>query len=437
MAKTLKVDITAISPLNIGGKKPYGHFLETLDYIPGSVARGAFAKLLMTSNRKLFDKLFVESQDVIRFGNFYPKSPLDVPDIPLVLPMTAVSCKYESGFCTGYDELEDETEKPPHGVFDILIMELIFEHFGEQLPFAYQPICPKCGARVEPFAGYYDAAPSRFSERSPSDCKPNNNEFYQTKFKCSKGSCLRSYQQHECRTQRVTKSAINRQRNVVEEEMLYSVEAIRPDTDFSGIVTISDDNLVEEIKQHLNLLNQSKLGSGGSRGFGKIEITNIRDYNLDSTDELKARILAFNRKIDEVAESYQVFLKEPLHLKKWYFTIGFQSDAIILDEFGRSSPILTSEKLKELLCLPDVKICLKRYYSRMSERGGWSFAWNLLKEKEAVLEKGSVFLFWTPDIESLYEPLARLQINGVGEKREEGLGQIIVCDAFHQEVYCS
>ncbi len=432
MGKTLKVDITAMSPLNIGSKKPYGHFLETLDYIPGSVVRGAFAKLLMKSNKVLFDKLFVESQDTICFGNFYPKTSLNAPDVPLVLPMTAVSCKYEDGFCTGYDELEDETKEPPHGVFDTLIAELVFE----QLPFAFQPRCPKCGERVEPFAGYYDATPSRLSERTPSDCKPNTNEFYKTKFKCSKGSCLRSYQQYKCRTQRVTKSAINRQRNVVEEEMLYSVAAISPDTKFSGIVTISDDNLVEEIEQHLKQLNQSRLGGGGSRGFGKI-ITNIQDYNLDSADEIKARILAFNAKIDEVVESYQVFCQEQSSLEGWYFTIGFQSDAILLDEFGRSSPILTSEKLKELLCLPDVNICLKRHYSRMSERGGWSFAWKLLKEKEAVLEKGSVFLFLTPDIEPLYELLARLQLNSIGEKREEGLGQIIVCDEFHQEVYCS
>ena len=446
MTKTLKVDITAMSPLNIGDKKPYGHFLETLDYIPGSVVRGAFAKLLMNSNRALFEKLFVDSQDVIRFGNFYPKTSLNAPDVPLVLPMTAVSCKYEDGFCTGYDELLrqddtikkqdniDETDKPPHGVFDTLITELIFE----QLPFAFQPRCPKCGERVEPFAGYYDAKLAENQERNASTCKANNNQYYQMASECLKECCSMSYRRAKCKTQRVTKSAINRKRNVVEEEMLYSVSAIRPQQNFSGLVIISDDYLLEEVTSHLRLLEQGWLGGGGSRGFGKITITNIAEYiDPEPVDEVKNRIVAFNENITEVAEFYQPFCQEPISIDQWYFTIGFHSDAILRDELGRSIPILTSEKLKQLLCLPDANICLKRHYSRMSERGGWSFAWKLLKEKEAVFEKGSVFLFWTPDIESLYEPLARLQLNGIGEKREEGLGKFIVCDDFHQEVYRS
>ncbi len=178
MDKIFRITITTInSGLNIGEKKPYGHFLETLDYIPGSVIRGAFAKMIMKEDSNLFKALFESSNNMISFTDLYPlKGPSEI-GLSLPLPLTAVSCKYEPGFCTEYDKHGKVEDPPPHGVFDTLIHNLIFEQLREKLHITFQPKCPKCGERVEPFSGYYSFI--EFSgKRDHTNCKISNNEFY-------------------------------------------------------------------------------------------------------------------------------------------------------------------------------------------------------------------------------------------------------------------
>lgn len=434
MAKSFKITVTSKSALNIGGRKPYGHFLETLDFIPGSVMRGAFAKLMMETDKQLFDKLFKTSVEVIRFTDLYPTAELPGSDLPLVLPMTAVSCKYEPGFCTGYDKIDKDEDKPPHGIFDILIHELIFDQSGDKLPFAFQPRCPKCGKRVEPISGYYDSS-ADYEDRTSEYCRSVDNEYYTIKSKCMKGSCPRSYEKAEPKSQRMTKVAINRSREVSQDELLYSVESMRQEQGFVGIVTLLDDSLSAHIEKKLGETEGIRLGGGVSRGFGQVDIQ-VNNYDkVDSPEDIKCRIDSFNSKIKELADYYQVFASGPMNPGNGYFTIDFQSDAIIFDDIYRNTAKFTAEKLIKSLGIADIK--LKAYCSRMAERGGWSFAWNLPKEKEQVLEKGSVFLYQCSDVDKLYESLFRLQMNGIGEKREEGLGRIIVCNPFHEEVYCS
>jgi len=438
MGKSFKITITPTnSGINIGEKKPYGHFLETLDHIPGSVIRGAFAKMLMVEDNDLFGVLFESSMDIISFTDLYPLTGPSKIGLSLPLPMTAVSCKYEPGFCTGYDEDGEIEDPPPHGVFDTLIHQLIFKQLRDKMPVAFQPRCPKCGERVEPFSGYYSFIDAVNEKRNHTNCKLANNECYpEWKASCVKDECPRSYRMEKTRTQRTTKVAISRMREVSQDRMLYSVESIAKEQGFSGLVTVSDESLLDKVKNHLKIPDRMRLGGGVSRGFGQVKIEVSNHDIRDSAEDVKNRITKFNSKITEMTEFYDLFGADSLNLGNTYFAIDLISDTMILDDFLKSAFEISGNYLKKLLGV-NCDIKLVNRYSQMTEHSGWSFAWRLPKGKEQAIQRGSVFLFQCDDINSLYEPLSNLQIVGIGQKREEGYGRIMVCNPLHEEVYCS
>ncbi|MCI0528293.1 MAG: hypothetical protein L0Y56_12710, partial [Nitrospira sp.] len=78
------------SPVMLGTRKPYGHFLESHTYVPGSFIQGALAELLLARSgytlpgrsdqyepeqipkESAFYRLFHEKGDgILQFGHFY------------------------------------------------------------------------------------------------------------------------------------------------------------------------------------------------------------------------------------------------------------------------------------------------------------------------------------------------------------------------------
>lgn len=111
--KQIELQIKALSPLAISRQKPGGSVSEAMDYIPGSVIRGAIAsKILQESghyssdlsqNGGEFQALFLGEESAI-FRNAYPASieiengKTDIQNDIRLLPATALSSKNKSGF---------------------------------------------------------------------------------------------------------------------------------------------------------------------------------------------------------------------------------------------------------------------------------------------------------------------------------------------------
>ena len=78
--------------------------------------------------------------------------------------------------------------------------------------------------------------------------------------------------------------------------------------------------------------------------------------------------------------------------------------------------------------------CVAAMTSRHLLRG-WNAAHGLPRQDEWMVARGSVYLYWlhgsTDDREALYERLQQLTIEGVGLRRNEGYGRIIVNDPIH------
>jgi len=401
--KRLNLTIAAQAPLAIGQRKPGGSVSEAMDYIPGTVIRGAIAgKLLQHGTPEAgddFHKLFVDEGSAI-FQNAYPAiaklgedhyalSPSEIR----VLPATALSSKTDSGF------------KPRKaGVFD----SLIDSYCAREHNLFYEPNS-KEGDRVEPFSGFY----SKIHDQ---------------------------YVPHSVSKRLLTRVGINRRRATAQDEILYSLEVLnesqgkaqRQPTIYRSAILIDDDNLAEALCTFIGQNgDRFRLGGSASRGLGQVEISVDQEEFSDSTQAVQTRLSAFNDCLNQRWQQWSIFGTSPQRIEgKTYFSIGLESEAILVENWRRTF-VLSEEILSNLL---SAEVKLEMAYSSYGYRSGWNAAWGLAKDVELVTAMGSVFLFSIPgtDQNNWIEPLAELERIGIGERTSEGFGQITVCDEFHQ-----
>jgi CRISPR-associated protein Csx10 len=406
--KQIKLKISAQSPLAIGHKKP-GSVSEASDYIPGSVIRGAVASQILRLSPNPpntgddFHKLFIDENAAI-FSNAYPATAkykdnsdnenLVIAETVSVLPTTVVSSKTEPGF------------KPKgHGVFDTLIDRFCAEQFNQ----FYDPNCPEDGGRVEPFSGFY-----------------------------SQGDY--GYLKHSVTKRLLTRVGINRRRATSEEQILYSLEVLDEklatqnknqikqwhDFVYKGKILLENEDLAKQLKTLIEQ-HQFRLGGSASRGLGKVEIA-AELINYESNIETK--IKEFNAKLKERLKKWAALFGGQEQTDRTYFTIDLQADAILIDNWKRTT-VVTPEMLRSFAQVTDDTLELHAAYTSYDYVSGWNSAWGLMKDVELITTKGSAYLFSTENIDRWYEPLTTLEQKGIGERTLEGFGQIEICNSFH------
>lgn len=420
--KQIKLTITALSALAIGRQKSGGSISEAESYIPGSVIRGAIAfQILRQANKRDLDlsqnggdfqSLFLDENSAI-FQNAYPaiakvgKDKLEcMPDDIYVLPATAVSSKTNPGF-----KSEDEKRG---GVFDTLIDRFCAEAYNHP----YDPNCPKDTGRVEPFSGFY-----------------------------SKNNC--NYCSHAVTTRFLTRVGINRKRATAEDDILYSIEVINesfltnPNPKkresrqweafvYRSSIFVEDDQLAELLLEFINKNDESfRLGGSISRGLGRVR---IEAKVVEIKSDVERRIEHFNKKLHERWKSWKIFNENQPDLSKecFYFTLDLQSDAILTEQWQRTT-VISETMLEQFIGVEDSGLKLEVAYSSYDYRSGWNSALGLMKDMELITNRGAVYLFsaskdkWDDWIKVLGE----LEMNGVGDRTCEGFGQVQVCNEFH------
>lgn len=437
--KRIELTITAQTPLAIGQRKPGGSVSEAMDYIPGTVIRGAIAgKILqqaraagqitaaqpdLTQTDNDFRKLFLG--DVVIFQNAYPAIAkleddqyLVSPGNTKILPATALSSKTDSGFKKSIDD-------DRRGVFDSLIDSFCAREHG----LFYEPNS-KEGDRVEPFGGFYS--------------------FYADEADETEEIFIR-YVTHSVSKRLLTRVGINRRRATAQDEILYSLEVMnesqgkakRHPTIYKSSILIKDDTLAEGLYTFISQnCDRFRLGGSASRGLGKVKLSvmptdvdALEDVNkTEQTMEVKQRITAFNHCLRERWKKWGIFGTSDNSIEdKTFFSIGLGSEAILIENWQRTFA-LSKDLLLQLTGITNSGIKLEMAYSSYDYRSGWNAAWGLAKDIELVTKMGGVFLFSIPTAEkdNWFEKLAKLELKGIGERTSEGFGQINVCDEFHQ-----
>ncbi|WP_455542951.1 RAMP superfamily CRISPR-associated protein [Intestinibacter sp.] len=203
----------------------------------------------------------------------------------------------------------------------------------------------------------------------------------------------------------------------IDDENIYRYEAIDKNQKFYTIIQC-DDELADEVKK---CLDKQVLYIGGSKssGYGRceVEVRGIFDYK-----EIKEKYynvgLDNNIKIDKV---------DKIHEGKKILNIFFQSDTIILDEGGNLVPIVPEELLEVKLGICDVKLIKASVISK--DVKGYNAMWKCKVPNVTSIKSGSMITYsYNGELDK--DKIEKLEIQGIGIKKNEGYGRIFINPKF-------
>jgi len=401
--QSFEIAVRLLSPICLAASVPAGNLTRTLDYIPGSTIRGALATLYLESGKPAdtkFEQLFLSGD--VTYGNLYLNGAAPAP-------LSARSCKHEPGFLHG---------DAGHGVVDWLLPSFT-EIWGRR---AQQAVTTpqhegcarvyrsnKCNAPMERFASFY----------APLTSKRESVETYK----------LRRV---------LTRSAIDDHLQTVEQGLLYSLEVLDPtalgSAVFRGTVTCASPAVVAIAQREVldpTFEQQAMrlfIGTARSRGLGEIETVGSQTL-LTPFAPLSERLRALNQRLRDWG----------VNDGRMYFSLTLHADAIIQDEyFHFHSTIPTSILAWEagFSQATAKRLRLDGCFTATRTVSGWNAVLRVPKNAVTAIKMGAAFLYsieglTNQELQDVIDKLTQVEAYGLGARRTEGFGRVVVCDPFH------
>ncbi|MEC4685203.1 MAG: RAMP superfamily CRISPR-associated protein [Nitrospirota bacterium] len=370
----MKLRLEVLSPVTISCSYTSINEIYTVDYIPATVVRGVLASAYIKEKGisdpmqdNLFKEIFLSGKCI--FGNlYYNESEL--------LPLSALSCKYSSGFVPD-----------AHGVKDMVIPWLKNDMEGLEY-------CSQCKAPMDNFRGFY---------------------------KKEKGY----FKKIEVPKRLIARTAINPTRETAAHGELFSMEAINEGSFFAGRLHV-ENGLKDKVLEFLNS-REMRIGTARSRGQGHCKVF---VENKSSTDNLNERFDRFNCLIGDKHTYFSItLLSDMIIFDKYLRYCSKLTLDTLLEYLSVDSNILNNFKL-------DFWISGTRKISGWNSAPNVS----LPKEDVVTIEKGSVFVFKSSNSLSdevktqIASELQKIP-EFIGERVTEGFGQVSICNKFHLEFY--
>ncbi|HWZ42331.1 MAG TPA: RAMP superfamily CRISPR-associated protein [Candidatus Saccharimonadales bacterium] len=368
---------TLETPVAISKQRATGNSLETLNFIPGTVLRGAMAEAYLRKGRPddaAFATLFLE--DNVRFGNLrlggYPRWPL-----------SARWCK----------QSED------HPQFDLLCLYAARELSTFDVDAKKLFECTECGSKIaHPGDGY--RVPSE-KDQLYKDLKPK----------------VRRQAHVEIDPE------FQRSRN----GRLYSANVMTREQTFEGRIWASE-KAAPALKTLAGRDLTLWLGRGRSRGQGRVT-ARLEDETPASPAKMRQHIEALNQKATDLF---------PMFGDRVLFSCTMQSPAILLDQWLLSKGQLAAADIDASLNEYKLLACFTRPADIAGWNAAPRA--QLPKAEVRAIAAGSCFLFAKlhtgekkAEYARLAEALARAEDERLGERREEGFGEAAFCERFHYE----
>lgn len=387
----------AATPLVLAADQGTDNIILSLDYIPGSALRGAFAHGLLkngqTENSDLFQQLIVHEK--LHFGPLYPMQDnvarLSRMTMPVPVPASFVECKDEPG------ELRSDGNngRQSHGIRD-------------RLHFPTENECG-CAASLVPRTGWGSLYQS--DRTAPLELRLwNSPQFTIQRTEISK------------ETQRATPN------------MLYATEAIPAETWFAGYVWGPQwalDFLSSRIRSSLQSV---RIGKSRTRGHGKLLLWDERESAQSTSDSAKRDpyyplLYAPESQYDRCPESG--------------FSLTCYSELIAVDTWLRPLTSLCARELWRLITLPGDAVTtppfqISRGYVRQNRVAGFNGRPGLPRVVDVAISAGSCWqLEWDPHVSNEQKSFAwdRLLLahrQGLGLRRAEGFGRIMINSPLHE-----
>ncbi len=401
--KPVWLKICPEEPLVLGSLRPDAQFLASRTYIPGRLLRGAWAEWLQMQGVKNI----LGHVQRLRIGNFFPAVEEGELLYALPFPLTAMTCKHHPGFWSEFLK-----KHQGHGIVDTLIPHLAYhllEQAGARMRAPFALTCAQCNGRMEPEEGFYGV--------------------YQYGRKIG-------FVQFRPRFHAQTKVALSRFRRASHFQMLYTVNALAPQApavmskDGNKPVVFlgrayGDPQAVEELRQ---ALSHVAIGALHTRGYGRVK---VEATTLPGWPGLKERVKTFNRLLVALWQDLKRLAANGGELPDQPDGLYFSVDLL-------APGVFVNNGLPELV--PELHINGKTlrpvwWATRPEMASGWSTAWGLPKPTNLAARMGSVYIYrWDGSLDELFPALQTLEAEGLGLRRDEGFGEVLVCHPFHQEV---
>jgi CRISPR-associated protein Csx10 len=365
-----QVQATLLSALRLSLRRATGNDVDTLMYIPGATLRGAMAAAYLESGQvdEGFRALFLNEQTT------YGGLRLDGAD---VWPLSARVCKL----------YEDE-----HPMQDRLLEAAAGK--------AHSRDCSEagCSAKLDVPKGF-----ARL-QRPP-------------------GETLARFVWKRPKQSRIAHSAIHPQLLRAASGQLFSARSLDEGQVFKGRVSAG-----EGAAAHLEALigkgRRLRLGRSKTRGMGAVSLRLAarNEFASELEEEIRPRMERMQKAAAEKGGRLS---------GKSVVTVTLQTPASILDDF-----LMTPAWLDPA----DVSLDkaagweLAAWFCETTSISGWHAAARVPRAEVPAIQAGSCFAFvkaGEADVEGLTKWAARLELEGVGERRSEGFGEVVVCHQMH------
>lgn len=391
MARTeIKVVLKAESALSLLRSRTGNQFAQTLDYLPGSAVRGAFAEIFLNKrgvDDADFQRIFVD--EAVWFNDFLPSYS---DNAMLLAPATMSVCKR---FGTEH----------PESVRDRLLEAIT----GRSLP--EEKKCPRC--TDEPLkrldGKYFEAEDSRSFPKLPKQLRMHVGISRAT------GSALHSLLfSYETLMTEKPKGKEHKPGN--------EDEAPAQPLKFVGTLSANDKSALDALAQVVTDREHLSVGHARTRGLGELSIETRTP--LEPKGDLATRCEAFNKAVQAKGGDAGMF----------YFAITLNSHLALRDRLGR--PVLENLHADHFgLHADQLKLAVS--FLSAAVVPGWNAALGLPKADTHAISRGSVVVFSLPKAavtEQLMNRLVELESEGVGERRAEGFGSLTVCHPIHYKL---
>ena len=409
----LRLEGIAETPISLPRRAEAGNLYEALPEITGTAMRGSFAKRYMyqqgwdsssvpkDSEGTIFEALFENFR--VRYGPLRPLPngfPSSKPLTPMPIPRSARSCKYNDGFA-------DE-----HGVIDGLLFQASgdMDNIKEEMR-----KCPVCSAPLEALEKEWMIA--EWNED------------------LSGGVALDYDPEFHLSTHVGMGPAGLVDADLSDEGRLFSLQHFPAGTTFRGWIAIGDPmvdmrtlGLSDVGEEHAMILRVGRR----SKSYGGLKVW---ISNKSPRPPWEGSHNSLNKRFSEFQTTKEEIKSEKLSGDYSLLALTCLTDLILLDRFLRPCRSITACQIADYLCVDYTAV--KQISSLTATRviGGWNAAHRLPKENDCAIVAGSVFLFavYKDSLgeNELAQRLTELENSGIGWRRSEGFGQVLICDPFH------
>ena len=379
---------------------------ESVRSVSGTLVRGALASIYLQHHGQvddIFRRLFLD-EATCRFG------PLDPG--PQIFPLTASSCKREG---------------VQHALVDQLWFRTGQHHVAGKVPEDAEAAwrqCHKCKADLKSHEGFWQNEDSHL--------------------------CEKSSDQHVA-----AHVGIDRRTSTAAESMFYTLEALAPsenETDLYGWLR-ADDDALDSLRQLLRDEGcRISVGHARTRGYGDLRLRLGEPTDMGDPPSHAQRWNQWNRDLIDFLGSPPLSVTG-LDPESFYFALSFPTGVVLVDRFLRYTldPADMIGWLPPMPALVDAFPMQNRPALQLESGGavrwiaavtrherlrGWNAAHGLPRQDEWAVARGAAYVYrfdGAPcEREPLIERLVTLSEDGVGLRRNEGFGVVVVSEEFHR-----